>query len=746
MCLAINDNPQSKSNFLHLQIILPLGYEFNPEIVLVSAGFDAALGCPEGEMELSPVIYGHFISSLMSLASGKVAAVLEGGYFVESLAEGVAMTMRALLGEPSFSLGQLGAPKKTTRESVLNVLSAARSRWTMLRVQDEYSISTYDAQADKGCHEPMLVYEGEAFVQKREENKESYNPDHYYWTHSEEKNLHYLDVLQKIKCTYSGQLYAEVAAGGGLRKKRLALVYDPLMKRHRNMSGGAHPERPDRVGKMWECLQEYGILKRPEVMQIDSRRATKEELLLCHEERHYDEMASIPGLPGGQRELERMGDKFDSIYLNPDSFDCALLSAGCLLNLVDCVCNGDSLRGAAVVRPPGHHAEAGEACGFCLFNNVAVAAKYALENHELKRVLILDWDVHHGNGIQNMFYDDDRVLYISLHRFDWGTFFPGRPEAGADFAGEGRGEGYNVNVPWNGPGMGDPEYLTAFFSAVLPICYQFDPELVLVSAGFDAARGDPLGNCKVSPEMYGHMTQQLCNLAGGRVIVALEGGYNLNSISLSMTMCCKALLGDPMPPPGGGAAQKPKKGAVQSVRDVIRVHSRYWSCLRDMDKRLPDSFEDLKEGLEKAGGETRKKDMSPAKPPSPPKLKSPPPSKPTPYIPSEYGHHDSTFSVTTMSNCSLRTQPRETDSGRETPKKEEDGDVLKGLGGLSLGALGADSYVPGEYGSASVGSNVINTFSRSNASAKCEVTGSAKQCSSSSSSAEKRDQEENGQK
>ena len=146
---------------------------------------------------------------------------------------------------------------------------------------------------------------------------------------------------------------------------------------------------------------------------------------------------------------------------------------------MDAVCDGDSAAncGAAVIRPPGHHAEEDEACGFCIFNNVAVAAKYALEMQGMERVMILDWDVHHGNGIQNMFYDDPRVLYVSVHRYDNGTFFPCRQEANYDHVGEGRGEGFNVNIPWNGSGMGDPEYTCALFNVILPVAYQFDPDL-----------------------------------------------------------------------------------------------------------------------------------------------------------------------------------------------------------------------------------------------------------------------------
>lgn len=180
---------------------------------------------------------------------------------------------------------------------------------------------------------------------------------------------------------------------------------------------------------------------------------------------------------------------------------------------MDSVIDGQSRSGVAIVRPPGHHAETDEPCGFCLFNNVALAAKYALSNHGLKRycihifldlqfiyklflscrVMILDWDVHHGNGIQHIFEDDPGVLYISLHRYDYGGFFPCSDDANYDKVGNGPGKGFNVNIPWNAKGMGDTEYLAAFLNVVMPIAYEYNPELVLVSAGFDAAKGDPLG-------------------------------------------------------------------------------------------------------------------------------------------------------------------------------------------------------------------------------------------------------------
>jgi len=179
------------------------------------------------------------------------------------------------------------------------------------------------------------------------------------------------------------------------------------------------------------------------------------------------------------------------------------------------------------VRPPGSHAEYEQAMGFCFFNSLAIATKHLQTKLNLKRILIVDWDVHHGNGVQQAFFDDPSVLYISLHRHDEGNFFPGT--GSLDDVGIGAGVGYTVNIPFTGtlnPPMGDAEYLAAFRSIVMPISRQFDPEIVLVACGFDSAIGHPppLGGYRVSPACFGYMTQQLLTLAEGRVVMALEGG------------------------------------------------------------------------------------------------------------------------------------------------------------------------------------------------------------------------------
>lgn len=174
---------------------------------------------------------------------------------------------------------------------------------------------------------------------------------------------------------------------------------------------------------------------------------------------------------------------------------------------------------------------------------------------------------------------------MSIHRYDYGHFFPRSQDANYDVVGEGNGIGFNVNIPWNAKGMGDMEYIAAFQRVIMPIAYEFAPELVLISAGFDAALGDPLGGCKVTPEAYGYFTHWLSALANGRVIVCLEGGYNVNSISYAMTACTKALLGDPLPVLQTN--RRLSSSCVESIQNVLSIQQKYWRSLR-FNKKLPN--------------------------------------------------------------------------------------------------------------------------------------------------------------
>uniref|UniRef100_A0A452SRZ8 Histone deacetylase n=1 Tax=Ursus americanus TaxID=9643 RepID=A0A452SRZ8_URSAM len=364
------------------------------------------------------------------------------------------------------------------------------------------------------------------------------------------------------------------------------LVYDSVMLKHQCSCGdnSRHPEHAGRIQSIWSRLQERGLRSQCEVRM--GRRASLEELQSVHSERHV--------LLYGTNPLSRL--KLDNGKLagrvGPGSCG-ARWAAGSVTDLAFKVASRELKNGFAVVRPPGHHADHSTAMGFCFFNSVAIACRQLQQQGKASKILIMDWDVHHGNGTQQTFYQDPGVLYISLHRHDDGNFFPG--SGAADEVGAGSGEGFNVNVAWAGgldPPMGDPEYLAAFRMVVMPIAREFSPDLVLVSAGFDAAEGHPapLGGYHVSAKCFGYMTQQLMSLAGGAVVLALEGGHDLTAICDASEACVAALLGNKVDPLSEeGWKQKPNLNAIRSLEAVIRVHSKYWGCMQRLASR-PDSW------------------------------------------------------------------------------------------------------------------------------------------------------------
>ncbi|XP_032456631.1 histone deacetylase 4 isoform X4 [Nasonia vitripennis] len=375
------------------------------------------------------------------------------------------------------------------------------------------------------------------------------------------------------------------------------LAYDPLMLKHACACGEmrSHPEHGGRLQSVWARLSETGLLQRCD--RVRSRKATLEEIQTCHTEAHALLFGTNP-LTRHKLDMSKMQPSFvrlscggigvdsDTTWNDIHTAPAARMAVGCVIELAFKAAMGDIKNGFAVVRPPGHHAEANLAMGFCFFNAVAIAAKLLLQKLDLRKILILDWDVHHGNGTQQMFYDDPRVLYLSIHRHDDGNFFPGT--GGPTECGAGEGMGRNVNVAWSGglnPPIGDAEYLAAFRTIVMPIAKDFDPDLVLVSAGFDAAHGHPapLGGYKVSPACFGRMTQMLMTLAGGKVVLALEGGYDLTAICDSAQECVRALLGDePTPIRDEELTRAPCQNAIDTLQKTIAIQMSHWPCVKHL--------------------------------------------------------------------------------------------------------------------------------------------------------------------
>ncbi|GAA5989512.1 hypothetical protein JCM11641_005556 [Rhodosporidiobolus odoratus] len=348
-----------------------------------------------------------------------------------------------------------------------------------------------------------------------------------------------------------------------------------------------HPEQPARILGIHRKLENGGLLSR--MQQVAVREVVREEVMLVHSEGHWDRVRAtgfqtIEYLETCKEFFERL-----SLYVNTDSAYAARLSCGGVIEMCRAVAEGQIRNGFAIVRPPGHHAEPEEAMGFCFFNNAAVAAKWLRTVYgsgeqkdvngkpiRMNRILILDWDVHHGNGTQRAFENDADILYISLHRHSNG-FYPGGDYGAKESVGSGAGRGFSVNIPFPHEGMGDADYIYAFQQIVMPIAYEFAPDFVIVSAGYDAAKGDDLGKMLVSPDGYAHMTNMLESLAGGKLVLALEGGYNVNAIAESAHACVKVIVGDELPQLAAiGAASL---SATNTVHEVKQVQSGHWKCM-----------------------------------------------------------------------------------------------------------------------------------------------------------------------
>ncbi|XP_076121966.1 histone deacetylase 5 isoform X4 [Alosa pseudoharengus] len=378
------------------------------------------------------------------------------------------------------------------------------------------------------------------------------------------------------------------------------LVYDTLMLKHQCMCGNTHihPEHAGRIQSVWSRLQETGLLGRCE--RIRGRKATLDEIQTVHSEYHTLLYGTSPlnrQKLDSKKLLGPMSQKMyamlpcggigvdsDTVWNEMHSSGAVRMAVGCVIELAFKVAAGELKNGFAVVRPPGHHAEESTAMGFCFFNSVAITAKLLQQKLGVGKILIVDWDIHHGNGSQQAFYNDPNVLYISLHRYDDGNFFPG--SGAPEEVGVGPGVGFNVNIAWTGgvePPMGDVEYLTAFRTVVMPIANEFSPDVVLVSAGFDAVEGhqSPLGGYNVTAKCFGHLTKQLMTLAGGRVVLALEGGHDLTAICDASEACVSALLGDELEPlPESVLQEKPCPKAAASLERVIEIQSKHWSSLQ----------------------------------------------------------------------------------------------------------------------------------------------------------------------
>jgi acetoin utilization deacetylase AcuC-like enzyme len=309
-----------------------------------------------------------------------------------------------------------------------------------------------------------------------------------------------------------------------------------------------------------------------QVEAVKPRAATREELEMIHSPAYIDLIASTAGKPYFRLD----GDTSTCAK----SYEAALVAAGGFLELIKAIMEGKLNNGFALVRPPGHHAERDRAMGFCLFNNVAIGARYAIQNFSLQKILIVDWDVHHGNGTQSSFYEDPKVLYFSTHRN--GFFYPGT--GAATEVGKGKGEGFTVNVPLS-TRCDDADYGNIFQKILKPIALEYQPQLILVSAGFDIHYDDPLGGMEVTEKGFARMTQILMEIAEvtaqGRLAITLEGGYDVAGQKRSVKAVLEE-LSQASPPKKQDLLEKEKKDYPRVEPFILQlkeIQRRYWKSL-----------------------------------------------------------------------------------------------------------------------------------------------------------------------
>jgi acetoin utilization deacetylase AcuC-like enzyme len=347
-------------------------------------------------------------------------------------------------------------------------------------------------------------------------------------------------------------------------KSRTGIVRDLRFLRHD--PGAFHVESPKRLEVTYAMLD--GIDMSGRVQSIRPRRADPEEICLIHTADYLKRVARTSG--------KTFCSLDPDTATSPGSYEAAMVAAGSVCDAISMVLAGNIESAFALVRPPGHHAIANRAMGFCLFNNVAIGARYAQKRCGLDRILVVDWDLHHGNGTQQAFEDDPGVLYFSTHQY------PCYPGSGSlQEIGCRRGRGFTMNVPLP-PGQGDAEYLTVFRDILMPVAMEYGPELVLVSAGFDIHRNDPLGGMLVTERGFAALTRCILEIAraacGGKVVMAIEGGYDLKALQDSIKAVLLEMTGDTTT-----CIEEGRTGQNREIDPILkslrRIHGSFWKCL-----------------------------------------------------------------------------------------------------------------------------------------------------------------------
>ncbi len=340
---------------------------------------------------------------------------------------------------------------------------------------------------------------------------------------------------------------------------KVGYVYHPIYLKH---DTGQHVENAKRLAAIVAHLEQSGL--KQQLTLIKPRAASTEELSLVHHKQYISHIQDVAQEGGGWLDADTV--------MSPDSYEAAAYAAGGVISATEAVMDGEVGSAFALVRPPGHHATSQRAMGFCLFNNIAIAARYALSKYQIERLAIIDFDVHHGNGTQDAFYDNPQVLYASTHQY---PFYPGT--GSLEETGAGMAEGTTVNIPLPA-GCGDAEYLEVFQQIIVPVTGRFKPQLILVSAGYDSHWADGLALMQVSVTGFAQMVKVIKGLADelcrGRLVFTLEGGYNLTALAASIEATFNVLLSkaDIEDPLGPSPRQAEAPGIASRIEAIKEIH------------------------------------------------------------------------------------------------------------------------------------------------------------------------------